>query len=305
MTDYVPRADIGDSRWNTWVDRHEHGWWFHRTEWLEYALAYTPEARDFSCAVVERETETEGRAHGLVPLVVTPDDEVVAFGGPPLAAPLSFTEGFVMAIKDGAALRPGQELADDVPLPDATLHQETRYTHVVDLLDGDEAAHWARVRKSYHSLTRKAQREYDITVHSHTENWGLIESARLLHIKASGRETRPMRTWVCMSDWMKAGHGVLALARRREGGVLSGFAYVIRYKDWSYWMSGATLDPNVQHGLQWALMNALRCDERTRYYEIGPDADEYDGQKEKGVAFFKSGWGGTRWPVIHVRAERT
>lgn len=298
-TKVAERAALDRGYWNLCVDADPNGWWFHRAEWLDYALAYTPGSIDHSHALLEKISEERSRATAIVPLVFGPDNKTPVYGGQVHPAPLTNDDDFTVVHDAPVVLRPGQ----DAPsyLPDDVEFNE-HHTNVVDLLDGDEAAHWARVRKSYHSLIRRAEREYDMTVHSQANvSWALTEQARLLHMAAAGRETRPMKTWVYMDEWMKTGHGVLALARSKATGQLRGFAYAIRYKEWSYWASGATLDKNLQHGLQWTMMNALRCDERTRYYEVGHDADEQDGEKAQGIAFFKSGFGGTRWPVMEMK----
>lgn len=305
MTDVAiaDRAQVDRAFWDRSVDLHEYGWWFHRSEWLDYALAYTPLSVDKSTVMLQKVLEMPqcvyAQPMALVPMVMDPEGKPV-YGGQMTPAPLVADEDDAVLHNMPVLLRPGQEAPEDMPV-DVDL--VTHYTHVVDLLDGDDGAHWKRVRKSYHSLIRKAEREYGITVHSNIPDAKavvLMEHARHLHILAAGRETRSIKTWDYMTCWLTAGHGVLALAQT-EAGATVGFAYAIRYKDWSYWASGATIVPNVQHALQWQLMHALRCDEKTRYYEVGHDADEQDGQKAKGIAFFKSGLGGSRWPVVEMK----
>lgn len=202
------------------------------------------------------------------------------------------------------AWRPGREADQEAQ----TLFTIRPYgTYVADLWDGDESDQWRRLRRSYRSLVHQAEKRYEIAVYSHCEavrGAPLILRAQMLHRIVAGRQTRCDATWGYQTDWLNAGHGVLVLAIDQVMAEDVGFAYGVRYKDWAYWCSGATTRPNVQHALQWHLMRALRCDGRTRYYEFGWDVTDKDDEKGRNIAFFKSGFGGTRWTFDVLEDEK-
>ena len=296
----VPRAALPRGAWDRFVLAHPEGWFFHSEAWLDYALAYAPGSRDASVAIVSGD-----EVEAVVPAVLATDGSPT-YGGQPMAAPLlgdNIDMEWEMFPSMRVAWRPGTDI-DDITVPSTgTLQRDT--TFVVDLWDGDEVAHWRRLRKSYRSLVHQAERDYDIVVASgisqNTQRL-VYAVAQDLHVEAAGRRTRSAATWELMTQWASAGQGLVAVAQDRATQAYVGFAYAIRWKHWSYWMSGATLRRNLQHALQWHLMKALMCDGETRYYEIGHAADHAapDDEKAKNIAFFKAGFGGQRWTVLSV-----
>jgi lipid II:glycine glycyltransferase (peptidoglycan interpeptide bridge formation enzyme) len=83
---------------------------------------------------------------------------------------------------------------------------------------------------------------------------------------------------------------------------VASFAYVIIAGDCAYYASAAT-EPSemrpVGHALQWHAIRQLKA-AGVRWYELGwvdkPDFSE----KEKHIAFFKSGFGGVDVPLQEV-----
>lgn len=297
MVTGVQRSSLAPGQWDAFVDGHPEGWFFHTSHWIDYAVAYDATAEDHSVAVFH-----DGRMVGVVPMTVS--DTGVTYGGQPLAAPL-FRPHFNVHIDhiDHPALvaqRPGLDLPECFAVE--VLEETTWETAVVNL-QYDEADLWKNLRKSYHALINKAQRTAQIMTIGQTQLVGgcehPIEEARRLHIASAGRETRPVATWEMMARWMEEGFGVLALAA--VGGEMRAYAYAIRYKDWAYYMSGASLEPNLQHALIWQLMRTLRQDGERRYFEVGWLERAGDSEKEKNIAFFKEGFGGTRWTVHAIR----
>ena len=81
-----PRERFATSAvWDTFVDKHPAGAWWHRQAWLDYSLAYDTKAVDRSFAVV---SEAAGYPYivGLCPAIER--DGVVCMGDDPCAGPL-------------------------------------------------------------------------------------------------------------------------------------------------------------------------------------------------------------------------
>lgn len=307
------RADIDDDSWNAFVEAHPHGWFWHTSHWLDYSLAYSPEADDLSFGYVDQQTNT---LLAMVPLLAKHGELV--HGGQVTPHPLfaSRDPKILMAVHGEATTRfgswplPIQSRPGWVPPgpPPAGTRHHTVDTYVVDL-NKPEAELWRNLRKSYKALIHRAQRRHDIVV---LATPAATEIARNLHRAAAGRSTRSAATWEAMGGWTLTGHGIVAVATDKAAAVPTGFAYAIRFKDWAYYASGATLPepgvtfttsddeepaPGVSHALQWALMSALRCDGQTRYYEVGFAAGQGSNAKEAAIGFFKSGFGGAAVPV--------
>lgn len=281
------RSEVAVDAWDRFVSSHPDGWWFHTWTWLDYAAAYSPTAIDMSqvyvsgCEIV-----------AVVPLIFEPDGTPV-FGGQLTPAPLSLPDVTICSTINKRiqwAYRPGREI-EDLPVD----YVERKHgTYVVDLSKPEEEL-WRGLRKSYKSLIHRAEERYNVRVSSHLsidESRKAMEIAQELHFCSAGRKTRPQRTWDLQANWLASGDGVLLVASRDHD--LVGFAYIIRWKDWAYYASGASLEDNVSHLLIWKAMNLLAADEQTRYFEIG-HADEDGDAKARSIAFFKSGFGGEKW----------
>lgn len=296
----VPRKRIATEQWDAFVEAHEHGWFFHTSRWIAYAVAYTPGAVDRSYAFVD-----DTHAIRLICAGVTTPDGTFNFGGQPL--PEGLCDGEVASPYQiirpcVVAGRPGQPEHEDVP------HGVVRAswpTYVVDLRP-DEKVLWRNLRKSYKSLALRLTRDEGVVSVYGSGLYGnagdvAIKAAQRLHMQAAGRQTRPDATWDLMGQWMRDGDALLALAQR--GLVYTGFAYVIRWKHWAYYASGASLERNVSHGLLWHIMKTLKCDGRTTHFEIGWGHRPDDTEKDCGVHHFKAGFGGDEW-TVHALERR-
>lgn len=275
----IRRADLPSVAWDNYVANQPDGWFFHTQAWIEYALAYTPSARDSSFAVAD----DSGEIVGVAPIVIDKSAGYV-FGGQDLVSPLGkarWGEGSV--IFNGRPRR-----SDDVE--DGTF--------VVDLSRHPKML-WRNLRGSYKPLINKASRELTFTTafarsHSETRAELFMAAALAVHTKVSGRQTRPDRTWQLQSQWLSDGRAAAVLASR-NGDVIA-FAYALTWKGWAYYFSSASLEDNVLHALVWELMT-LSAASGCRSFELGHNADENATEKEKGIAFFKSGFGGDLWGV--------
>lgn len=284
----VPRSEVESFAWNSFVEAHPDGWWFHTDQWLAYALAYTPGSVDISHAMLA----DDGNIAGVLPLVLDPTGDFVN-GGQMVAYPL----GQVSAPEPctiGVAGRPGQRLQGVDP---------GFSTYVVDLKQ-DLAAMWRQLRGSYKPLINKAQRQRAIQTFSGCGDpcdmqtaAVLMNDARRLHETAAGRQTRSDETWRLQANWLALGHAVVSVAYDATRPV--GFAYALRWKGWSYYFSGASLEDSVSHALIWNLMVGVRA-AGGEHFEVGHAAGDDASEKERGIAFFKAGFGGTQWPVAAV-----
>lgn len=321
MIEIVRRADLPKGDWDSFVEDHRRGWWWHTERWLDYSVVKEPEAVDLSFAVIDH-----GDILAVVPLLAR--DRQGLTDGNPGAAPL--TSGRSVATLravheavqaeidrlahlcplDRVAFRSGRPTASPSK-PGGPWSDISWDTHVLPLKGRKESALYADLRKSYRHLIGRAGRRYQLTVLGAADPWATFD-ARTVHIAAAGRETRPGQTWTQMAAWQKQGHVLVALASRlgdEEHKDPRGFALVIRWKGHAYFASGATLDPDLAHALQWEVIKALLAD-GTETYELGWAERPGDDAKANGIAFFKAGFGGQRWrlPAVektYSREEQT
>lgn len=300
IADFRKRAEVSPVDWDEFVSRHNHGWFFHSTRWLDYAMAYTPKAQDLSFAGLD----AAGQVQSVVPMVWHPDHGFV-HGGQYTPRPIG--TDLSAAIQTGvcaarAAERAGLALpltmwrpilGDIVGMPNVA---ESWNTFVLDLRPQSDVL-WSKIRKSYRSLIHRAEEMYELRVCG-ANRLGPpfdIMIARDLHREAAGRQTRSDLTWDFMGQWLQEGLALCATAWTSTG--LRGYAYALRWKGWAYYASGSTLDDDLQAALVWQLATTLKADGRTQHFEIGWGTRTGDDQKDRGIAFFKSGFGGQIWTV--------
>ena len=331
----VPRRNIPDSLWNNFVDHHSHGWFWHRTEWLDYSKVYRPDAVDLSVALVD----DWGEVVGVCPCIKESDR--VAMGGVPCAGPL-VSSG--VDLKDAASLILGKFVAFThhsephghlawrwtfrnhrgreverwlISLEDKGLIRTGWWTQAIDLKKSPSVL-WRNIRKSYRPLISRALRDYQVW---RTDDF---QSYKEVHQKATNYERQP-ETYTFQREWVEKGFGAIITAHKRgakSGGAtvtpefrssFSGGAspppstiphpnqcvaasYAIIYKNRAYYASGPSLERNVQHALQWETMRSVNVSD----YEIGW-IGEPNGKGS--IEFFKSGFGGVLEPVTVLSTE--
>lgn len=291
----VPREEVSADEWDAFVEAHGGGWFWHTTRWCHYSRLYTPGAVDDSFAI---RSDYDGTLVGLVPLIHA--GTKLVHGGQITPAPIFQARAETMQAITTLALPAAVERlgADPLPiqmrpgatpkdLPPEHFRTDLASTYVVDLRR-PEAYLWRGIRKSYKSLIHRAEETHDLTVLRRA--WA-VEVARQLHDEVAGGETRSKETWRLMGDWAETGYVVTAVAMDRLRRP-RGYALVICYKGWAYYASAATLDDNLQHALQWHVMQTLKRDVGIRAYEIGYAATDHSTEKEQGIAHFKAGFGG-------------
>ncbi len=154
---------------------------------------------------------------------------------------------------------------------------------------------WADVRGSYHAIIHRARDQYEIRV-CHSDD---IELYCALHVKANGHQPRPYSTYGHQEKWLRNGFGMLVGARDKEG--YAAFAYWILYEGCAYYMSGPSVQRNVQHAVIWESLELLK-NNGFQTVEMG----QVDGEteKERNIGKFKSGFGGHDVPYMILRKER-
>lgn len=170
-------------------------------------------------------------------------------------------------------------------------------TRIVDLTQPEDKL-WADVRGSYHALINRLVRDpdFDVTIHTRSPFSDAVWRARDLHRLEAGGDTRSLASWETQETWMRKGIGIVALATRAGSDV--GFAYVVRYGTWAYYFSAASVEPNVQHAIQWTLMRYLKR-AGVQCYELGWQGEATD-DKGKAIEFFRRGFGGVDYPTASV-----
>ena len=287
------RAELPAGVWDAFLDQQPGAWFWHRTAWLDYQQAYRPKARDCSVGILD-ELDT---LVGVLPLFV--EDGVVRLDGDPSplwrdrdaanALALPVVQHLVSCgvrrwiSADRPTLRRYDDLVDDFS---TVRHRPTR---VVDVTQ-PSCALWSQIRRSYHALIHRAERAYQIEIGSTRR---LLDSYELVHRRSWYPQARPQATYDIQRQIAVDGHGVVAVAFDRETGEAISAAYVIHEGTWAYYASGPTLRQNVQHALQWTILQALK-NYGVTHYELGflPEAPT---AKDHGIQIFKTGFGGTDW----------
>jgi hypothetical protein len=321
----LPRGEVPPEQWDAFVMADPSGWFFHTSRWIDYAQAYSPEAVDLSFAAVDY----HGEVRGVQPLLWDNASREYVCGGQ--LTPVGLCRGEEAALRMALintqiavdvtgrprtfTFRPSSAAYQAPPALPPTLRFLQWDTHVVDLRVPEDVL-WRRLRRSYKSLINRWTRGGGIT-----HSWdrlnsdrgvyvygasagdpdggigakGRMREAQALHLQSAGRATRGQQTWDLMGQWAREGDALLAVAY--DGLVAVGYAYAIRWRDWAYYASGASIVDDVQHALLWETMRALRADGHTRWFEVGWGPRPGDDEKARGVAFFKSGFGGEPWHV--------
>lgn len=173
---------------------------------------------------------------------------------------------------------------------DDTYEQTEHLTQVIDL----NTYKWSDIRKSYHSLIRRAQEKYIIK-----ENDSIIPFYDC-HVAAFGN-VRNIETYAIQKQLRDTGYIMSVSAAEPEGNLRMkhiGVVLWIIYRGSAYYASSPSLVKNVQHAIIWHSLTLLRV----RGVEL-VDMGQVDGEteKEKGIATFKMGFGGVTKQFSVVR----
>jgi len=301
----IPYNEIDKGKWNQFVDTHPQAWWWHRTEWIDYV-----DSRDdhlnLSFALQDNWEYTR-----IDPLFL--NDKKLQVEGEPGPMPLvmyALTDFNVIIAQDKLVTEYFSGMKEEhqwtdvryrmaIPVPEympspwpGEVRNASWKTRVI-MIPPD----WSGVRKSYRPLITKVKRDKKIQViGSGDEAFDGLEAFHSLHRKANKGETRPVGTWGANYDWLQSGNALLVLV----GEPAVAGAYFIKYKNMAYYASGASIEPNCQHGAIWIGLEAL-AKEGMEQVEIGWMARPWDNEKYKNIAFFKSGFGGVeQWISSYI-----
>ena len=309
----VPREHISASVWDNFVERHENGWFWHTTDWLQYQCAHYPKGREESFAVLD----FDGRVAAVVPLFRSPLDVSAASAfcyGIRGLLPAGLVRD---AIASSRAVAHVVSEAQRAPIVTRAL-LEYRGTHQVGVLRGSVAfpravacdvsaravdlasVSWSGVRESYRSLIHRAEREYVIdSVSGDVDSTSTLFSAyQKLHRDLYG-DPRPEETYRLQGKWLLEGRALVTVASDAIGTWVAAYWFI--YKGEAYYGSGAYAVRNVSHAVVWRSLLVLRDLGATRAV-LGYVGDVYT-EKERAVEFFKRGFGGADEPVKRVSVE--
>jgi hypothetical protein len=242
-----PRARFRNSRtWNSFVDRHPNGAWWHRQEWIDYSLAYDPSLVDRSFAIV-----SEGMNYPQV-VAICPALErngLICMGDDPCAGPLVTEhpglsgvrlrwcrETLLEAIRSRLAgmecwwrwnrspcdyRNTIAEVAETfgmkyscfptavVPLWGDPALTDVAHTMTSSVLSSESSMlmQWLAIRSSYRSLIKKAARDYDIG-YGFDNLWAHYESC---HRQCATRP-RPGDTYLQQFRWLRNNDALVIVA---------------------------------------------------------------------------------------------
>jgi hypothetical protein len=167
-------------------------------------------------------------------------------------------------------------------------------TQIIDLEQSEAGLH-AGLRKSYAALVNKALRTY----HVEADDLGAsLASFQRLHAERSGRETRPLETWLMQEEWCRRGNGLVVAAWDSADMVAA--SYWIVHKGAAYYASASSrARDGAAHACVWTAMLALKA-RGVRRLELG--WIDYPPSEVGTRGLFKTGFGGRA--VIVPAVER-
>ncbi|MEN6318296.1 MAG: GNAT family N-acetyltransferase [Syntrophaceae bacterium] len=320
-------------QWEAFCDKSGDAWFWHTVKWLKYCAAYkesTCETRDLSFMVTD-----DSGILAICPLLIEKRESLD--GSPHLEIAAAGSGGMIIvpAMRDDLSDDRREKICKEIfehirllarknhvvratfritPLASqkADFNWLLRYgfidssvhTQMIDLSPPLEHL-WRALRKGHKYDVHRGERYYQIHVYDQDNpDKNAFEQYRLLHHKAAGRVTRPLKTFEMMYDWIKSGNGMLCGVEKE--GRFAGFSYIILYKDGAYYGS-ASDDPDfetnvpISHVIQWRVIQWLK-EKGYRQYEIGQQqfgAQIHDipSPKELSISFFKRGFGGKTVPA--------
>jgi hypothetical protein len=316
----VERGDLISRGWNDYVDGHSEGWWFHRSEWLDYCLAYDDRSIDRSFALVH-----DGKVCAVCPAILS-SGGCIETGDDPCPGPLSddvpslikFVGEKLSGIPKRWRWNRGSKSSRVVDWFLRSGYSRLGWdTCIIDLRNKAVSDLWQGIRKSYRVVIRRGERDYVIKSNRNiwTMDSKLWESYEQCHRTFGSRE-RSNLTYSYQKDWVDAGVGYIVAGYSKEGSdkdgpsvvaspvfgsadgsspsslassICSGASLSFNYKNYAYYASGPSLVRDLQHCLQWKALIGLRS-LGVDFYEMGW---VNHAPNQKGIEFFKRGFGGS------------
>lgn len=173
------------------------------------------------------------------------------------------------------------------------LVSEWNVSRVIDL----RLHSWSDVRKSYRPIINLARNMCSVGLCNSSE----IMFYRRLHARANGGYERPAKTFLHQGVWLGCGHGLLVRAKDFTGRPIA-YAYWIIWGGNAYYMSGPSIEENVQHAVIWQSLCHMK-DMGIKLVEMGQVDGPGMTEKERKIAVFKRGFGGEDVPYMVVKRE--
>lgn len=320
--------------WDTFCLESDDAWYLHTYLWQEFILNYNPDLESKSLSFF---VEDEKKIVAICPLIVEKKNSVFefSFGGdycprPALSNNLSFKyrEKIMKLIFEQVDL-----LALDYNISRAsfrfpvlnksfltTEQEKNNYLMKFGYLDTSINTQILDLRKPLTELRAQMRHGHDSDI-VRAEKFLSAEIFDMnnitkeifdlyvgLHAKASGRVTRPAKTFSIMFETIKSGKAFLIGSKYKE--LFVGFAYFVNYKNNTSYGSSCN-DPDIRdlpiaHFIQWTAIKYMKS-LGVEFYELG--WQQYTstlvdslGTKQINISLFKRGFGGFTVPLF--RAEK-
>jgi Acetyltransferase (GNAT) domain len=324
----ITRNDI----WNEIVNLSPEGWFWATEAMHEFRVAHLQASKLF---IADRSfiLLRGGRPCALVPLVIcreaTDGDVVASYLNTPLPWPMVVAE---IADRESITLAILNELEARVVAAKATMLRLMLAPPGVDsdmavgfgqvvreraFIDASYQSHYVAVNPStpntvrtrYRRNVRKFWEKYRLDILGPKDiPQNLAQIYMELHIKDSGRFSRPLVTYERQVGLVRSGEGFWIIARNIADDRIAGMLLVSLYKGAAYDNSVAVdpeyADDSVAHLMKWkAIEYLIECG--VSHYELGvvaftPSYMFLPSEKNYGISFFKDGWARGRTKHVWV-----
>jgi len=171
------------------------------------------------------------------------------------------------------------------------------YTCILDLQD-------VKPSKGHRSSIKKAEKYLSSNMYFSIKS--CLHDFKVDYFRIAGKRTRPDTAFEILDKWLNRGRATLFVARHE--GKIAGYVLILHWDRCAYYFMGCAeperKDLNVSHFLIWKAIKVLQAD-GIKYLEMGeqPQNSLYEcpTDKEKGIAVFKRGFGGSI--VVKPRSE--
>lgn len=316
--------------WDKFCLESGEAWFWHTSGWLEYHLNYRPEIKPRSLSFFLKENNKLIAACPLILETINGQEEF-SYGGGYGPAPI-FAGG--LAPKQMEKIKKNiferiDALAKENKVKRARLrfsvldksgleneNQQYNYLMKYGFIDTSLNTQILDLRKPLGELRRAVRHGHDAAI-SRAEKIltaeifdgknitsEIFQNYAELHHLASGRITRPVKTFDLMLEFIKTGQAFLVSAKKQD--VFIGFSYFFAYKKNVYYGSAcndpAYKDIPIAHFIQWRAIEYLK-EKKYDFYEIGwqyfnRTLADNPSQKEIDISSFKRGFGGQIVPLF-------
>jgi hypothetical protein len=192
------------------------------------------------------------------------------------------------------------------PLPKLGFDDTTVTTNILALGQDDEVLFRSFRKGTKSDIKTAVKNDIKVRIYKSSDiTKEVFNLYRDIHFQASGRQTRPDKTWDIMFEWIQQGLSLLAIVTKDEDYIAAQFINVYAHK--AYYHSGATLpsherERGVGHLAQWEVIKFLNSSGVT-HYDLGMNlypnlSQDVADAKSLGISRFKSGFGANIHPFF-------